>query len=163
MNIRNSEFSLIKKHLGLTFRRALYQFPNTKIAILDENGDIVAANPLWISGLPNGSFDTDNSPRLGANYFDICRHSLAQDDANSLIIGMKKVISGAAPTFLSCHRRMDYTAHTETHFSLFACPISDSPNSILVAYEDVRAATHQEQHIFQDVMPSFNVDNRDFA
>lgn len=156
MNTRNSEFSLIRRYQGLTFRQALYQFPNTKTAILNEDGDIVAANPLWVSELSESVF------QLGANYFDICRLSLAREDAHLLITGMKRVIIGAEATYLSPYQSANNQSDPANRFRLFACAISDTPNCTLVAWEAAQA-THQVPHSYRDVIPPSYRAAREFA
>ena len=161
--MKNNEFSSLQRLESLTFKQALYQFPNTKIVILDEDGVIVAANPSWLDATNEHQLIPELGSQIGANFFEICRLRLAMEDSTDLINGMKKVIVGIKKAFLQGFAETDEDADQNTSGKLFICPLSDSPNSIAVAYRPSQASDTHARQPYQEPLETLEQNHRDFA
>ena len=118
---------------NLSFRQALYDLPHAEVGILDEDGCIVAANPLWLDSGASGGPDHHKTPVLGTDYFDVCRASFEESDATSLIQQLKQIIVGLETNYL-----MEYAVvagQREYACKLMAFSLRDNPNSLMLVHE----------------------------
>lgn len=111
----------------LSFREALYSFPKKKVAIIDEDGNIIAANDKWLTEAKTTGSKSISMPRLGVNYFDFMHSVFHHDDALRSIMKLKQVISGAALYFV---------AHSDSRYTgdIIAHPLSDCANSLMIIH-----------------------------
>ncbi len=149
-NTENNEFSTLKKLEDLTFEQALYQFPCTMMAILDEDGAIVAANPQWINAFSEQGLIPYNGCELGANFFELCRISLPLEVSSELINRMKQVVVGVKKAFVHNIPDTETGSDSGALKKIFVCPVSDSPNSIVVAYGPDRVPDADLHQAYQD-------------
>ncbi len=159
----SDEFSTLVSFGSPTCREALYQFPNTKIAILDEDGTIIAANIPWTEAISNHRSNAENPFQLGANYLDIWRTTCSPEQSRALVEGIKSVTLGAKATFTLSTNDVPASDASEGPTRIFACPVSDSSNAILVAHHSEPALnTIQPQH-YQNVPHPEPIGNREFT
>jgi hypothetical protein len=147
-SISSNNYGQDSQYKNLTFRQALYDFPHAEIAVLDEDGYVVAANPLWLEcSLGNGvrgGLDNDKTPALGTDYFDVCRASFDDSTATALIGHLKQVIVGRASSYL-----MEYSiakSGREHTCRLMAFSLIGSPNSLMLVHEtnEKTSSKHRE-------------------
>jgi DNA-binding CsgD family transcriptional regulator len=107
------------------------------VAILDEQGVIIETNRAWQAfALENGMRDACDS--VGVNYLKICEGGgrKKEDDATSVAEGIRKVLSGELPEFLT-----HYPCHSPEERRWFAVRVvpfrDDKEHKIIVSHENI--------------------------
>jgi PAS domain S-box-containing protein len=119
------------------FARASLDALSAQVAVLDEDGVILATNRAWrLFAEQNGI-----APALvseGVNYLAVCdraRGAMA-DEAPDMARGIRAVISGASDTFLA-----QYACHSPSEQRWFLCRVTrfpgDGPVCVAVAHENI--------------------------
>ena len=132
----------------LSFFKAVLDALDTNIALLDEQGTILAVNASWQRfGEANGI--RDKLFGVGVNYFAFCRAAV-DPDARAAAKGIKDVLRGRRSSFY-----IEYPCHSpdeQRWFALRATPLAEFPGFAVVAHDNIterivteRALTHQEQ------------------
>ncbi|MBL9135565.1 MAG: PAS domain S-box protein [Verrucomicrobiales bacterium] len=122
----------------------VFQSVASHIAVLDQDGCIVAVNAAW------QAFTAGNSPSsssakpgaksrcgVGTNYLEVCRNSASHgaEEAAAVYEGLKTVLEGRAATFsveYPCH-----APHERRWFELVATPLSHGRRGVVVAHTNI--------------------------
>jgi len=117
----------------LAFYKAALDAIAAHIAVLDNQGTILAVNASWQRfGEENGIRDSRFG--VGANYFTVCR-AAADPIARAASVGIRDVLSGRRSSFC-----LEYACHSpdeERWFVLRATPLTDHPGFAVVAHENI--------------------------
>lgn len=119
------------------FNRATLDALGALVAVLDENGNIVATNSAWKAhAFENGAqSDTVNE---GANYLAVCERAVGNgnDDAAGMASGIRDVIAGRRREFA-----MEYPCHSRDGKRWFQCRVTrfqhPGASRLVIAHEDV--------------------------
>ena len=121
------------------FFRATLDALSAHIAILDQDGLIIAVNRAWIDfAQQNNGNMTSAGP--GANYLMVCEQGANDDQGISAAIaeGIRRVINGESKQF-----QVEYPCHSPEEprwFSLRVTPFSESgKRRVVVAHENITA------------------------
>ena len=110
------------------------------IAVLDEQGVIVAVNQIW------RDFARDNAPpegpleSVGLNYLDICSAAPAYEfgeEAPTVLAGLRDVLAGTRPEF-----SLEYPCHSPNEkrwFIMHVTPLPGASAGAVVAHENITA------------------------
>lgn len=108
------------------------------VAVLDESGTIMETNASW------QDFARENGMKepcdcIGINYFGVCQAPRSLDpnsDENKVVEGIRKVLNGELPEFLS-----HYPCHSPTQkrwFAVRVVPFRDSEkNQAIITHENI--------------------------
>ena len=119
------------------FLRTTLDSLSSHIAILDENGMILAVNEAWRAFARCNDGDLDGVCE-GADYFGACLKAQSSDakTASAVVAGIRTILHGEADTFT-----LEYPCHspdTERWFVVRAMPFSGSgPRRVVVAHETI--------------------------
>ena len=119
------------------FLRTTLDSLSSHIAILDENGMILAVNEAWRAFARCNDGDLDGVCE-GADYFGACQKAQGSDakTASAVVAGIRTILHGEADTFT-----LEYPCHspdTERWFVARATPFSGSgPRRVVVAHETI--------------------------
>jgi len=109
-------------------------FPQ-RIALIDEQGVIVAVNKDWIA-LAKETGAAWNRVGPGANYFDVCRQNSGTcPTSRKALSGIREVLEERAPFF-----GMDYSCHTVStprYFRMAVTPIAFKNARVSIAHTDI--------------------------
>ncbi len=132
------------------FARASLDALGSQIAILDEEGVILAANRAW------NAFAIQNEPAPddfaeGANYLDVCDRS---GDVHGMAAGIRAVMRGELETFLA-----EYPSHTPAERRWFLFRVTrfpgDGPVRVAVAHEDI-TEIKQSQFVREEALATLD-------
>ena len=141
-----------KRESGLNdpFARTVFDSLSAHIAILDENGVILATNRAWqrFAGANDMEGDFDS---VGYNYVQICEASDGEDAeyGQKAAQGIRDVIKGDLEEFL-----LDYPCHTPTEkhwFYMRAIRLAD-PETVMaiVSHEEITALKLAEESLLEN-------------
>ena len=141
-----------KRESGLNdpFARTVFDSLSAHIAILDENGVILATNRAWqrFAGANDMEGDFDS---VGYNYVEICEASAGEDAeyGQKAAQGIRDVIKGDLEEFL-----LDYPCHTPTEkhwFYMRAIRLAD-PETVMaiVSHEEITALKLAEESLLEN-------------
>lgn len=140
---RQAQAQLLASH---QLRDAILDSVPAQIAVLDQNGTILAVNQRW------HQFALDNSTtpgeparntQVGVNYLDICQGASTADadqGAASAWQGIVSVIRGSAASF-----QFEYPCHSPTQqrwFALAVTPLGSGDHAVVLTHTDI---THRRQ------------------
>lgn len=119
------------------FNRATLDGLSVHIAILDEDGAIIAVNKPWedfaiASGLASGTAS------VGANYLAVCDRSVGpySEESTAVAAGIRAVLRGATPQF-----DLEYPCHSPTEQRWFIVRVTPFPGQeyrrAIVAHENI--------------------------
>ena len=122
---------------------------SAQIAILDDNGTILAVNQSW------RAFAAANGPisgnvEEGANYFSVCEANVGRfsDEGPTVARGIRGVLTGELPEFAmeySCHG-----PHEERWFVVRVTPFpGDGPRRVVIAHEDISRRKELEREVVE--------------
>jgi len=119
------------------FSIAVLNSVTAHIAVLDQNGRIIAINDAWrnFAAQNNGAIDAIDA---GANYFDACTRAARTDGdegAEQAIDGIKGVLDGVFDEF-----ELEYACHSpdeERWFLMRATPMKYSGNKVVVSHINI--------------------------
>ena len=131
------------------FARATLDGLSSHIAILGEDGAIIAVNEAW------RRFARDNDAPLdsvgpGANYFDICESACGHDTegAREFVAGIRSVMDGQCAEFV-----MEYPCHSSLEQRWFIGRVTrfpgEGPRRVVVAHENITQRKRVEEVLLQ--------------
>lgn len=122
------------------FNRAVLNALVHHIAVLDQQGVIIAVNDAWRAFARQNGASAIEQTGVGVNYFDIClaAHGAAAADAQLVVQGLRAVLSGAQPAF-----ELEYPCHSpdeERWFLMRAVPLQSGRRAgLVVAHTNITA------------------------
>jgi PAS domain S-box-containing protein len=108
------------------------------IAVLDEQGVIIAVNRAWKQFGKDNDLLESSHDTLGANYLDICKNAFNQssgEEAKLVEAGIKSVLTGERETF-----HLKYPCHStlqQRWFYMNVSPLQGSGRGVVVSHEDI--------------------------
>jgi signal transduction histidine kinase/DNA-binding response OmpR family regulator len=131
------------------FSRSVLDSLTAHIAVLDENGTILAVNRAW------QTFARDNNGqktavRPGVNYFDVCKSAFGTlDDEHAMlsIDGIAAVMRGEKTGF-----SLEYPCHSpdeQRFFQMKVLPLSGVKKNVVVAHENITQLKQAETGLRQ--------------
>ena len=119
---------------SLTFTSATLDSISANIAVLGPTGEILAVNRSW-QDFADANQMSDATLGIGANYLTVCRLAGLDPNARAALSGIRAVMKGRRTYFYH-----EYPCHSPTEkrwFALRATPLTDYPNFVVVAHEDI--------------------------
>ncbi len=119
------------------FNRAILNSLPTHIAVLNEQGTIVAVNDAWMAfAQANGDIDLQHTG-VGINYFNVCQNASENTpDVQSVVEGMRAVLDGQLPLF-----ELEYPCDSLTQerwFLMRVMPlVGQSSRQLVVSHSDI--------------------------
>lgn len=123
-----------------SFSQAVLDSLAAHVAVLDEEGTIVAVNRAWERFARDNGDPELRWTGLGVNYLEVTRGSRGEDAAQALT-GLQAVLEGSLDTF-----SLDYPCHSpqeERWFRMDATPLSHGEGAV-VLHADVTARKRHE-------------------
>jgi PAS domain S-box-containing protein len=131
------------------FAREILDGLSAHVAVVNEQGKIVAVNQAWLdfaaqNGLPGKNVG------VGANYFQACEASNGNctEEAVHFANGLRRIINGDANFF-----EMEYTCHSPTEQRWFRVRVTPFPHAgsrmVVVAHESITKLKQTEQELRQ--------------
>ncbi len=117
-----------------------------EIAVLDENGKIIAVNRAWHDfALANGG--TAERTGVGVNYLDVCRSSDGADAVigRAVCCGIEQVLKGTQSEF-----RFEYPCHSEDQerwFLLYVNRLDSSEPKVVLTHLNITERKWTEQRL----------------
>jgi PAS domain S-box-containing protein len=130
------------------FNRAILNSMSAEIAVLDKDGQIIAANNPWERfALENGIVDGGPAPGtgIGTNYLAACQNlsaGLAENESLDTCDGIQAVLDRRLPDF-----SIEYHCHSpeqERWFSMSVRPLMREGGGVVVSHVDISARKHFE-------------------
>jgi len=134
------------------FARATVDALSAHIAILDENGTILAVNRAWRNfGALASPAGSQNQIYEGMNYFTVCESASASTkEAAAIISGIRSVMSGESREF-----SLEYPCHSPNEKRWFNARVTRFPGEgdlrVVVAHEDITGLKMAEESIHSRV------------
>jgi PAS domain S-box-containing protein len=133
-------------------QHAILDSVNAEIAVLNQDGVIIAVNAPWRQfALENSATPGSAAPHtdLGTNYLQICQNSSPgkPDETNSIGAGIQAVIDGRLPSFVA-----EYPCHSPSQqrwYSLTATPLLPHHQGAVVAHNNITERKLHEEKIRQ--------------
>ncbi len=109
------------------------------IAVIDNNGIIIATNRAWDRFARNIGIDSYHAYGVGFNYFDICLNAIKHGDDYALkaLIGLKDVLRGRREEF-----NLEYPCHSteeQRWFRMRATRLEAPDKGLIIAHENISA------------------------
>lgn len=84
-----------------TMLKAILDSLPAHIAVLSDDGRIVAVNEPWLKFAQNNGHPDAEKVGVGANYFDVCKSACEENDPHAVaaVAGLKSVLAGKQPRF----------------------------------------------------------------
>ena len=135
-----AEFAAINQQLrdSEAFGRSLFDSRTEQVAVLDQDGVIIAVNEAWQRFAAENDAPDAAVLAVGLSYLDVCRRNPDDAEGSSAmqaLDGIHSVLSGAAPEF-----SMEYACHSpsqERWFKLRVTPLLGSRRGVVVAHENI--------------------------
>ena len=135
-----AEFAAINQQLrdSEAFGRSLFDSRTEQVAVLDQDGVIIAVNEAWQRFAAENDATDAAVAAVGLSYIDVCRRNpenAADSSAMQALDGIHSVLSGAAREF-----SMEYACHSpnqERWFKLRVTPLLGSRRGAVVAHENI--------------------------
>ena len=135
---------------GHSLTCAILDALSDQIAVLDEDGRIVAVNAAWRRRAIDeacGDEAGDAPSYLGDNYLDVCRRATGPgaDGAAAALAGITAVLDGDLPRFSH-----EYPCHAPTRqrwFSMTVTPLAYGARGAVVAHTDITARRQSEAEL----------------
>jgi PAS domain S-box-containing protein len=129
------------------FRKAVLDSMAAHIAVLDQDGVIVAVNARWKEFAQEHALE-NNSPDdfgIGVNYLEVCRRSLGKDSESAMTAynGIQAVLAGKSESF-----SMEYPCELpqKIHwFSLIATRMGSDGKSVVISHLDITERKQAEE------------------
>ncbi|RYX81604.1 response regulator [bacterium] len=138
------------------FAQATVDALSSCVAVVDQEGTIIAVNAAWRSAAKDNNYTGENAG-IGANYLHVCEES--NDEGKAVADGIRAVIAGARENF-----SLEYPCHSPTQLAWFRVGITRfsgaGPAHVVVAHEDItshKLATHAlraSEERFQSIVAS---------
>ncbi|NCP40309.1 MAG: diguanylate cyclase [Rhodoferax sp.] len=132
------------------FKSAILNSVAAEVAVLDNQGVILAVNDQWQQFAQNStaaSSPTVRATGVGVNYLQACRDASASGDneARAALDGIMVVLQGRGPSF-----SLDYPCHSpeqQRWFTLVARPFgSEADRRVVITHTDITATKLAEQY-----------------
>lgn len=112
---------------------------NAHIAVLDQEGIIVAVNDAWRQFAVDNGDPSESAVGVGADYLGACRQAAAEGDeiAGQVLEGILAVKSGQQPRF-----SLEYPCHSPDQarwFLMSVTRLSGGSDGVVVSHEDITA------------------------
>ena len=120
------------KYSSLSCNEDLYHFPKEKVAIIDEDGNIVAANNRWLATSNTEPYCANSTPTFSTNYFDFLGLLFPAKDALSAKSKLKEVICGRLEHFSA--RIVRAQNSRQLVGEIIAFPVNDSPSCLVLVH-----------------------------
>ena len=109
----------------------------SRIAVVDENGVIVAVNKSWTAFAASNGDPGLTSTGVGANYLDVARRAGGpySEEGPAAYFGIKAILDGSLPQFT-----MEYPCHSAAErqwFQLTVLPLTETPKTAVVSHLDI--------------------------
>jgi PAS domain S-box-containing protein len=111
-----------------------------ELAVLDQDGTIVAVNAAWASFAEENDAPELATQSIGMNYLRICQDAVqgpGGEEASTALEGLRAVLYGARTDFL-----MEYSCHSPTRqrwFQMRVTVLRSSPRGAVVAHKEISA------------------------
>ena len=139
--LTDTQLSATAPHFSEGFVRNVLNSLSAHVAVLDENGVIVAVNESWRRfAAENGGRERQCLP--GASYFAVC-DSVQDETAAAAVRGIRAVLSGAVTDF-----SLEYPCHSPGElrwFHLKVVPLSGGSKGVVTTHENITAIIQSEQ------------------
>jgi DNA-binding response OmpR family regulator len=127
------------------FMRSTFDALTSHVAVLDQDGKILAANRAWRMSRDTHCGDAESCD-VGANYLAICDQAagIEAEQARAVARGIRQVMGGVAREF-----HMEYSCHTPVEPC--ACIVrvtpfdGDGPVRVVVAHDNTTAHNQREE------------------
>jgi len=116
------------------------------IAVLDEQGVIVAVNDAWRRFAKENGLLESSQDMLGVNYLDACKNAFNQpygDEANAAQVGIAAVLAGERETF-----HLEYPCHSPNQqrwFYMNVSPLQGSHRGVVVSHKNITERKKAEE------------------
>ncbi|PKO33697.1 MAG: hypothetical protein CVU34_12155 [Betaproteobacteria bacterium HGW-Betaproteobacteria-7] len=120
------------------FGRSLFDSRTEQVAVLDQDGVIIAVNEAWQRFAAENDAPDAAVMAVGLSYLDVCRRNPDAAEGSSAmqaLHGIHSVLAGAAREF-----NMEYACHSpnqERWFKLRVSPLLGSRRGVVVAHENI--------------------------
>jgi len=136
MDITERKEAQAALHESERFNHATLDALSAHVAVLDENGNIMATNKAWREFALANANDW-KAVCEGANYLTVCDESAKGDlDASQAAKGIREVIANEKQSWFH-----EYPCHSPTEKRWFYCRVTrfpgDSPVRVVVAHENI--------------------------
>jgi PAS domain S-box-containing protein len=131
---------------SVTLSDAIFNSHPSRIAVVDQNGQIIAVNRAWHEfAVKNGG--TPQRTGIGVNYLDICAnaHGHSSEGADTCLAGLQQVLAGRIPEF-----EMDYPCHApsgEQWFALRAVPLKIQARGMVISHTNITHSVVSEREM----------------
>lgn len=124
------------------FKQAVLDAVTAHIAVLDQEGNIVAVNQPWRRFAVENSDEAGQMaprPEIGVNYLEICRTARGESAEEALAVhdGIEAVLEGRAETF--SHEYPCHSPREKRWFSLTVTPLGEGRGGAVVAHANITA------------------------
>jgi len=128
--------------------RAVINSMMANIAVVDRQGTIIAINDHWERfALENGADASLSTVGVGANYLEVCQHSVQAlgDEALHVMNGLRSVLDHSQPTF-----KYEYSCHSPTEqrwFTMQVSPLSRPQGGAVIAQINITSSKLAEAEV----------------
>lgn len=131
------------------FNRGVLNSLSSHIAVINNNGNIIAVNEAWTRFAVENGQTTLSRTALGSNYFNACEYSAMNGDevAAEAIHGIKDVMDGEKSIFY-----LEYPCHSadkQRWFGMRAMKFESDELMIVVSHYDITERKLAEKYLFQ--------------
>jgi PAS domain S-box-containing protein len=108
------------------------------VAVLDQNGFIIAVNEAWRTFAQSNSAPTNLVDPVGVNYLEVCQRAPDfhhGEEAPAVELGIRAVLRGEQPLFL-----LEYPCHSpyeQRWFQLRVTPLQGSRSGVVISHENI--------------------------
>src|SRR5271170_1112861 len=79
----------------------ILDYMQSNVVVIDHDGVILEVNQHWIDFASKNGASSPFSVGVGANYLEVCRRDLGNEEALQALLGIQSVLNGLRPTFES--------------------------------------------------------------
>lgn len=136
-------------HEAERFTRSILDSLATHIAVLNENGTIIAVNKAWL-GFAESNPPVSTNIAEGANYLQVCDSATGPcaEEASIFAMGIRDVLRGERDNF-----RLEYPCHSAFEQRWFAGQVlrllGEGPVRVVVAHENITERKLMEEALRQ--------------
>ncbi len=133
--------------------RAILNSVNAHIAVLDQQGTIIAVNQPWIAFAEQNGLALNQCTDhigIGANYLEICQHCIGpfSEDALEAANGIQGVLEGTLATFT--HEYACHSPNQQRWFSMAVTPLEgEQQQGVVIAHTDITLRKQSENALGQ--------------
>ena len=134
------------------FKQAILDSVFAQIAVLNQDGTIIAVNEPWRRfALENSSTPgiTASHTEIGTNYLDICRSGQGdrQEEAQAAYKGIRSVLDGIEHSF-----RLEYPCHSpeeQRWFVMSVTPLGNAEPGVVITHTDITERKQDEAELLR--------------